>query len=207
MRIVSICLGLVFTVMLAVPPVFSAQDSASISRDSTRHKMWTQLGLSEDQKAKLKDMRKDMREFRKQNFEKMKVLLDKSKDELLKQSPSKTALYGYAKEIGDLHREMSQKMADHMLKIKSVLSKDQFVKLLSNEFMPPMGGPRRGLEHDGPHQGPPPIPTIDLGVSSAIRHAGKASRHASFLWFSGLARSFCFGSRMCLAVYFEQMFF
>jgi len=156
MRSMVVCIGLVFSMTMVSQPAFGAQDSASFSRDSTRHKMWAQLGLSEDQKAKLKDMRTSMREFRKQNFEKMKVILDKSKEELLKQNPSQSVLYGYANEMGNLHREMSKQMADHMLKIKSILSKEQFTKLLSNEFRPPMpGGPHGHPGHGGGPGGPP----------------------------------------------------
>jgi len=151
MRSMVVCVGLVLSMTMVSPPVFGAQDSASFSRDSTRHKMWTQLGLSEDQKAKLKDMRTSMREFRKRNFEKMKAILDKSKEELLKQAPSQSVLYGYANDMGNLHREMSRQMADHMLKLRSILSKEQFTKLLSNEFRPSMqGGPHGRPGHGGP---------------------------------------------------------
>ena len=59
-------------------------------------------------------------------------------------------MYGYAKEMGELHKAMSEHMANHMLTIKSVLTKEQFAKLLSNEFHPPMGG-----GHTGSHDGPP----------------------------------------------------
>jgi Spy/CpxP family protein refolding chaperone len=151
MRTVLMCMGLVLSFMMAAPPAYCAQDSASFSRDSTRHKMWAELGLSQDQQAKLKGMRKDMKEFREQNFEKMKVLLDKTKEELLKTSPNKSTLFGYAKEMGELHKAMAEHMADHMLFLKSVLTKEQFAKLLSNEFHPPMGGGRPG---HGPHGGP-----------------------------------------------------
>ncbi len=155
MRFAMTLSGLTLCLMVAAPHAQGAQgaqDSASFSRDSTRHRIWAQLGLSENQKARLKDMRKQSMEFRKQNFEKMKVLLDKSKDELLKPSPSKTVLHGYAKEMGELHRAMAEQMADHMIALKSVLTKEQFEKLLSNELRPPMQGDHHG---DGPHHGPP----------------------------------------------------
>ncbi len=150
MRIGIAGFAVVFFLIAGASPALCASDSASLSRDSTRHRLWAQLNLTEDQKAKLKGMRSEMREFRKQNFEKMKALLDKSKEELLKPSPSKTVLYGYAKEMGELHKAMSEHMANHMLTIKSVLTKEQFAKLLSNEFHPPMGG-----GHTGSHDGPP----------------------------------------------------
>ncbi|HMD69648.1 MAG TPA: hypothetical protein VKF42_12260 [Chitinivibrionales bacterium] len=152
MRFAMTLSGLALCLMMAVPPAQGAQDSASFSKDSTRHRIWAQLGLSESQKAKLKDMRKQSMEFRKQNFEKMKALLDKSKEELLKPSPSKSVLHGYAKELGEFHRVMAEQMADHMIALKSVLTKEQFEKLLSNELRPPMQGGPRG---EGPHHGPP----------------------------------------------------
>ncbi len=151
MRVGIVCSALAFFLIVGASPARCASDSASFSRDSTRHRLWAQLNLTEDQKAKLKGMRGEMREFRKQNLEKMKVVLDKSKEELLKASPSKAVLYGYAKEMGELHRAMAEHMANHMLTIKSVLTKDQFAKLLSNEFHPPMG---EGHSGRGPH-GPP----------------------------------------------------
>jgi|WetSurMetagenome_2_1015567.scaffolds.fasta_scaffold00110_27 Spy/CpxP family protein refolding chaperone len=156
MRFTIMFAGAALCVAAAVPAALFAQDSAWSPKDSTRHKIWAQLGLSPDQKAKLKDMRKQMMEFRRQSFDRMKALLDKSKEELLKPSASKAVLYGYAKEIGDLHKAMSERMADHMLAIKSILSKEQFEKLLSNEFRPPLrGGPREGGPRHGPHDGPP----------------------------------------------------
>ena len=75
-------------------------DSTARAGDSLHQKWWAQLNLTEDQKAKLKALRGGAKDFRKTNFDKMKSLLDKSKEELLKAAPSKTVLYGYAKEIG-----------------------------------------------------------------------------------------------------------
>jgi Spy/CpxP family protein refolding chaperone len=151
------------SLFLIASRAFCVPDSTAHAQDSTHQKWWAQLNLTEDQKAKLKTLRADMKDFRKTNFEKMKSLLDKSKDELLKAAPSKTVLYGYAKEMGDLHKAISEKMADHMLKMKTILTKEQFQKLLSKDFWHGMGQPGKGHHppHDGP-QGMAPPPSGDM---------------------------------------------
>jgi Spy/CpxP family protein refolding chaperone len=108
-------------------------------------------------------------------MEKMKALRDKSKEELIKPSPSKDALYAFAKESGELRQSMAEKEADHLLKVKTVLTPEQFTKLLSKDFPfsmePGPGGPHDGKRpHDkcmhekcplggpqdkGPHEGYP----------------------------------------------------
>ena len=78
-----------------------------------------------------------------------------AKEELLKPAPNKAVLYGYAKEMGGLHKAMAEQMADHMLKVKTILTKDQFSKLLSNEMHPPGMREMHTGPHDAPHgQGP-----------------------------------------------------
>jgi Spy/CpxP family protein refolding chaperone len=129
-------------------------DSSSVSMKDSLHQKWfAQLNLTGDQKAKMKALREEMRSLRKANREKMKALLDKSKEELLKAAPNKTVLYGIAKEMGDLHKAMSEHMADHLLKVKAILSKEQFEKMLSKDFMKGKReqGMRKGPGKDGSH--------------------------------------------------------
>jgi Spy/CpxP family protein refolding chaperone len=162
MRTKTIFSVVLVSLLLSTTAAFCSPDSTRAApRDSSHQKWWAQLNLTDDQKAKLKTLRQEMRESRKANFEKMKVLLDKSKEELLKPAPNKAVLYGYAKELGDLHKAMAEHMADHMLKVKTILTKDQFTKLLSNE-MHPLGmremhkGPHDAPHGQGPGGGPPP---------------------------------------------------
>jgi Spy/CpxP family protein refolding chaperone len=133
---------------------FCAADPAAKAADSSHQKWWAQLNLNDDQKAKLKELRAGAKDFRKANFEKMKSLLDKSKEELLKPAPNKTVLYGFAKEMGELHKAMAEHMAEHMLKVKAILSKEQFQKFMNRDFREGMGRP--GAPHGeaggaGPH--------------------------------------------------------
>ena len=129
------------------------RDSSSAAmKDSSHQKMFEQLNLTVDQKAKMKALRQEMQDLRKANMEKMKALRDKSKDELLKAAPNKTVLYGFAKEMGDLHKAMAEHMADHLLKVKAVLTKEQFEKMLSKDFLK---GMREQRMHDhGQKHGP-----------------------------------------------------
>jgi Spy/CpxP family protein refolding chaperone len=122
--------------------------SSSAVKDSSHQKMFEQLNLTADQKAKMKALRQEMQDLRKANMEKMKAIREKSKEELLKATPNKTVLYGYAKEMGDLHKAMSEHMADHLLKVKAVLTKEQFEKMLSKDFLKGMREQR--MKEHGP---------------------------------------------------------
>lgn len=142
-KLISLCAVLL---IMSAATAFGVPESATAARDSSHQKWWAQLNLTVDQQAKVKTLRAEMKDFRKANFEKMKSLLDLSKAELLKAAPNKSVLYGYAKEMGDLHKTMSEHMADHMLKMKSILTKEQFEKLLSRDmFMGP-----HGMRHGSP---------------------------------------------------------
>jgi Spy/CpxP family protein refolding chaperone len=153
-----------FTLILSAADAFCGPDSTSRAGDSVHQKWWAQLNLTPDQKARLKALHSDLKDFRKANFEKMKSMLDKSKEELLKPAPSKAALYTYAQQMGDLHRAMAERMADHMLQMKTILSKEQFQKFLNRDFMRGAGGRGNGPRppHGGPHGlGPPPPGDMD----------------------------------------------
>jgi Spy/CpxP family protein refolding chaperone len=131
---------------LFVPGFTAAPGDSCCAHDMHRgEKMAKELGLSTQQKSQLKELRETMREAHKDQMQKMKALRDKSKEELLKPVPSKDALYAIAKESGELRRVMAEKEADHLLKVKVVLTPEQFNKLLSKDLPfgmePGQGGP------------------------------------------------------------------
>ena len=130
----------------------AAPDSSQSKGKGMGDKIAKELGLSADQKTKLKDLREEMKGVRKEHMEKMKAILDKSKEELLKASPKKEVLYGYAKQSGDLRRIMAEREVDHLLKVKAILTPEQFKKLLNKDFR---HGPGMVPGPKGPHdQGP-----------------------------------------------------
>lgn len=137
----------------------AAPDSSQAKGKGMGDKIAKELGLSADQKTKLKDLREEMKGARKELMEKMKALLDKSKEELLKASPNKGVLYGYAKQSGDLRRIMAENEADHLLKVKAILTPEQFKQLLSKDFRHGPGRGPRGPHDQGPQgKGPRPEP-------------------------------------------------
>lgn len=136
-------------VSLIAAAVSAPQDSCRTEM-AKGERMAKELGLSTQQKAQLKELRGEMREAHKDQMDKMKALMEKSKEELLKPAPGKDILSGYAKEMGELHRVMAEKEADHLLKVKAVLTPDQFKKLLSRDFRRNKD-PWHGDGHDSLH--------------------------------------------------------
>jgi Spy/CpxP family protein refolding chaperone len=135
----------VFSLFIAFFCSFSAMaapDSANAVQKEKVKKIFDDLGLNTDQKAKLKDLRAEMQTMRKDHNEKMKTLREKIKDEILKDFPSKSALNGFAKDIGNLRAIMAQKEYEHLLKVKLLLTPEQFKKLLSKELWQGMGDGR-----------------------------------------------------------------
>ena len=106
-----------------------------------RHKAFMEkLNLTDDQHTKLKLLKLDMQKEHILHFDEVKKVREKIKEEMLKEKPSQSALDGFAKELGKLHGELEKKRFKHFLKIKGVLNKEQFEKILSKEF-------RKGMFH------------------------------------------------------------
>ncbi|MBN1575584.1 MAG: Spy/CpxP family protein refolding chaperone [Chitinispirillaceae bacterium] len=126
------------------------------------HHRWAELNLTEEQKGKLKTLHEEMQPVREKHMEAVKTVREKIKAELLKTDPSQNTLYGYAGELGELHKQMSKDQGDHFLKIKKVLTPEQFAQLVEKDggmmgrgkdFRPGKGGagPRKGKAC--PHKG------------------------------------------------------
>jgi Spy/CpxP family protein refolding chaperone len=118
---------------------FALPDSASMQAPDRDRVMMAQhlakeLGLTKDQQIKMRNIHLGMETLRKDNRDKIKAVLDESKAELLKEAPSRVVLYRLARDMGNLRREMAEKEADNLLKLKTILTDEQFKKLLS---MPP----------------------------------------------------------------------
>jgi len=119
------------------------------------HRMWAELNLNDKQKEELKKLHDEMQEVRKKHREAVKTVRDKMKAELLKKESSQNVLYGYAGELGELHKQMTKDRTDHLLKVKKVLTPEQFKKIVEKEGRRHKGPPKRkgDWQHrgDGPH--------------------------------------------------------
>ena len=145
---------LAFT-MLAVAAWARTGDSTEGRPMMGKH--FAELNLTSDQKDKLKELRKQWMESAEPVFEQMKAVREKAKAELLKKEPSQQALDDCAAQMGDLHKQLSQKFQAHMLKAKAVLSAEQFEKLMNFDWM----GPGPGMEGGWKHHGEKGKPTSD----------------------------------------------
>lgn len=134
--------------MLALSPLAVTAQPSDSARAKNMEKMFADLNLTKDQKEKLTSLHEALNGSHKQVFDQMKALREKIKAELLKQQPSKQVLDGYVAQFGDLHKQLAQKRIDHMLRVKAILTPEQFAKLLSREDNSP-GGPRGKRWKDG----------------------------------------------------------
>ena len=131
--------------VLTLLPAFAFSQKASSPPDR-QHRMWADLELNEEQKEKLKTLHVETKTERKSHFEALRDLRTKIKDELLKEQPSQSVLDDYAQKMGALHQEMARKQNQHMLKLKEVLTAEQFSKIVSKEWK---GGKHAGMKKAG----------------------------------------------------------
>lgn len=107
------------------------------------------LDLTEEQKTKLQELRIEHKPAMVKIKETMKLIKQKSKEELLKDKPDKNVLKKYSQQIADQSRIMAESMTEHLLKVKKILSKEQFEKMLSKEFRYEMGKHKKKGKHGG----------------------------------------------------------
>ncbi len=133
----------------------AAQKGPGPDKGKDRHCMWGDLNLTKEQQAQFKTLHEEMKGMREKHMEAVKTVREKMKVELLKAEPSQNTLYGYAAELGELHKQMTRDRSDHLLKVKKVLTPEQFSKLVEREDAMERGkgfGPHQG-PGDHPHQG------------------------------------------------------
>jgi Spy/CpxP family protein refolding chaperone len=110
--------------------------------------MAKELGLTDTQKVQLKALRQEQRSLFASFGEKMRAQRDAVRAELAKAKPDQAALDKAAVEAGMLAEELAKTRISSLLKAKTILTAEQFSKLLDREWMmemgPPPGGPRGG---------------------------------------------------------------
>ncbi len=144
MRTKLFLLSIVATLLL-IPAGIFAQDARA---EKHMKKRWAELGITSEQEAKLRELHTEAQKSRKAHMEKVKDLREKTRQELLKDNPSKSTLNDYAKQMGDLHKIMNENRIDHLLKMKAILTPEQFSKIASRGFMGGEG-PKCGMRSHG----------------------------------------------------------
>lgn len=141
------------TMMLYTIPLFAQPaDGAGHCGEHSKgpHHEMKGLNLTEEQKTKLQELRIEHKPAMVKIKETMKLIKQKSKIELLEDKPDKTILKKYSQQIADQHRIMAESMTEHLLKVKKILTKEQFEKMLSKEFRYKMGKHNKKGKHGGP---------------------------------------------------------
>jgi Spy/CpxP family protein refolding chaperone len=117
----------VFAFSLLVSPVWSEMD---------QHARWTSgLGLNQEQQSKLLKIHNEMRNIREKHRDSIVSVRLKIRNELAQPKPSKQILDGYAVELGKLHTDQIQNNTEQMLKIKEILTPEQFSKVIDKGWM------------------------------------------------------------------------
>jgi len=131
------------TVLLAVTllPCAGFADGKKDGREHPGKKMFAELGITSEQEARLKEIHSASAPAKKLSQQQIEVVRQKIKIELQKEKPSKSALNKYAAEIGNLHKQKNLATIDHLLKVKAVLTPEQFNKLSERGFIGGPGGP------------------------------------------------------------------
>jgi Spy/CpxP family protein refolding chaperone len=101
---------------------------------------WSDMKLTAEQQEKLKALHSEMQETRKAHKDEVMAVRKKIADELLKDTPSTETLDNYSKELGDLHAKMTRERYTHLLKVKQILTAEQFKTMLSREDVDGPGG-------------------------------------------------------------------
>jgi Spy/CpxP family protein refolding chaperone len=134
-------------VALTMTPSLALAGSCDSTHAGPMKKKFAELNLTTDQKDKLKALHKEGMETAKPLFDQMKAIREKVKAELLKSEPSKPVLDQYAAQLGDLNRQLIQNMHTQALKAKTILTPEQFSKMVNFEWV----GPGPGMP--GMHKG------------------------------------------------------
>jgi Spy/CpxP family protein refolding chaperone len=112
----------VFAFSLFVSPAWS---------EMGQHARWTSdLGLTQDQQSKLLKIHNETRDIRVKHRESIASVRLKIRNELAQPKPSKQILDEYAVELGKMHTEQIQSNTEQMLKIKEILTPEQFSKVI-----------------------------------------------------------------------------
>jgi len=96
-----------------------------------------ELRLTEDQKARLAQLRTEGNAMREEHMKKMKEIRLKMKEELAKDTPDGNKLMDYASQTADLVEQQTKARVEHLLKVKNILTKEQFEKMLTKEWRDP----------------------------------------------------------------------
>ena len=132
---------LLFLLMFSLP-ILAQQGQGQGNRDGSgkqgkqqnpemRHqKIKADLDLTDEQMVKLDLLKKKQVEESKVQRALIKTLRDELHAELKKAKPSQKVINSTTQKIGNAHRDMIRGMSDHLLEVRTILTEEQYQKLL-----------------------------------------------------------------------------
>jgi len=114
----------------ALSSIASPNASPSKSDSSRIQKKWDDLGLNQNQKDQMKALRTENKDGMKTQFEAMKALHQKIKDEFLKSNPDPAVIDSYSDQLLQIQKQMMKNRDSNLFKVKQILTPDQFKKFL-----------------------------------------------------------------------------
>ena len=128
-KLIITCFSALFVLGICIP-AFCDTDKQLAERFNKTAK---ELGLTQDQISQMKQIREENKVKTKQIIQEIR---DKDKaidEELLKENYSRAVVNGLLQEIRQLSADMAQLRIDDKIKVRSILTPDQFIKIEHNK--------------------------------------------------------------------------
>lgn len=109
------------------------------------HRMWQELGLTEQQQTEIKQLHEEMKKTRKNHWKNVRGVRKQIREELKKENPDRIVLDQHAEKMGELAKQIAQKRSNHLLQIKDILTDEQFQKMVEQKESHKHN--RRGRKH------------------------------------------------------------
>lgn len=137
------CVACAVACLLWVSTVFSG-DRPGDGKRYGPHALLEELELSEAQRERLGAALEEQRSSSKEIKASMRRIRDAMKAELAKDQPSQEALEKTARESGELAEQMVKQRIAYLLKVKKILSREQFGELLDRHWLHRRHGRSKG---------------------------------------------------------------
>ncbi|KMQ50245.1 hypothetical protein CHISP_2815 [Chitinispirillum alkaliphilum] len=127
------------TAFLIVPVNLSAREGSNNRRGQPRctqtmRKKWNELGITEEQKDKIRELNSTKRPLRGEVMREIASIRENIKVEMLKDSPDREQLSYYSRRLGDIHKEANERRIEHLLELKSILTEEQFNHIVEGDL-------------------------------------------------------------------------
>jgi Spy/CpxP family protein refolding chaperone len=123
-----------FSSMAAVPQDTGSSSQQVAPAEPSNQWMFANLNLTSDQKAKIQALNDERKAKRVDHAEEIAKIRRQISTELEKEKPDNAKLMAYAGQEADCVEKMTKQHIEQLMKLKEILTKEQFDKLLSRQW-------------------------------------------------------------------------